>query len=408
MSQEQGAKTGFNMKKIQPRKTWDKVKFPLLVSAASLAGIIANEYVAPEYIADNAGLIKQKIGEWGYVATPWVERIVVDGVFGAIGYRSIENIIKHDTSNFLTRSKRWLKRAAFAGLTSATLIAAYPHIAGKIPITYIGSTPSDPEAQLIARTAISQSTSKLIGNGIRYHERNTKKPVSFKEDLEIRVNGALAHRDIHYNSHKITISKYPELKNYDFDYNLTLAVEAQESGGRIRARSKAGAGGNMQYMEGTAKDDGLTINRFLDERSDPEISIPKAVDRLARLTLKFKSTELALASYNAGEGKTDSLIKKYGFPNFWKLQQKYLTETQSYVPDILATRDLIINQSQYGLKFNGKKKMPCNNSLPVSKELRSIYDIANETMIPSEEITRCNPSLRNPNRVPKGYVLKLP
>ncbi len=352
------------MAKPKPQKSligrgWDRAKFPLLVTGLSAGGMIANEYIMPQIVADNAGIIQKKIGEWGYAALPWIERFVVDGALGATAYRSIENMVSHDTSGIFSRANKWFKRGAIIGALSAVAIAAFPYLVGKTPITYVSKKPTDTRAQIIARQSIEQSITKLTSTEIKYRERATNKPVTYKEDLEKRVRGALAHRDIHYAAYEAALKAYPALKDYPtFSPTLTLATEVQESGGQERIKSRAGARGPMQFMPGTAREEGLTVNRFIDERVDPKKSIPAAVYLLARYVLEYESVETALAAYNAGPNKTKRIIRRQGTSNFWRIMQDFKPETQDYVPYILATVDLMNNPTQYGLPIGYPLKIP--------------------------------------------------
>jgi len=75
-----------------------------------------------------------------------------------------------------------------------------------------------------------------------------------------------------------------------------------ESGFNPVARSYASAVGPWQFMRGTAKIFGLTVNSWVDERRDPYASTAAAAQYLKHLYGLFNSWPLAIASYNAGEG----------------------------------------------------------------------------------------------------------
>lgn len=105
-------------------------------------------------------------------------------------------------------------------------------------------------------------------------------------------------------------------------YDLALRVIQAESGGRVRARSKAGARGLMQLMPGTARAMGVR-NPY-----DPYQNIAGGMRYLGQLLRMFKGRkDLAVAAYNAGPGA----VKKYrGIPPY--------RETQRYVQRIIGTR----------------------------------------------------------------------
>lgn len=103
-----------------------------------------------------------------------------------------------------------------------------------------------------------------------------------------------------------------------------------------RAKSPAGAFGLYQLMPVTAKAQGLSLFPF-DERGDPEKSARAAATLLRRLHGMFDSWPLALAAYNAGEGRVRNTLKKSGATTFAGIADALPTETRLYVPKVLAT-----------------------------------------------------------------------
>ena len=109
-----------------------------------------------------------------------------------------------------------------------------------------------------------------------------------------------------------------------------------ESAFNPKARSPAGAEGMFQLMKPTAKRFGLST--FLpDERRNPEKSARAAASYLRFLYGRFGDWRLALAAYNAGEGRIDSILKKAGTRNYQDIVSRLPAETQLYVPKYEAT-----------------------------------------------------------------------
>ncbi|NNK80175.1 MAG: lytic transglycosylase domain-containing protein, partial [Flavobacteriales bacterium] len=75
-----------------------------------------------------------------------------------------------------------------------------------------------------------------------------------------------------------------------------------ESALRPTARSRAGATGLWQFMYGTAKENGLEITSYIDERKSPKASTEAACKYLKHLHGMYDDWNLALAAYNSGPG----------------------------------------------------------------------------------------------------------
>ena len=123
-----------------------------------------------------------------------------------------------------------------------------------------------------------------------------------------------------------------------------------ESGFSLTAFSTAKAVGPWQFMSYTARDYDLMINKYVDERRDPEKSTRAAVAFLSDLYAMFGDWHLAVAAYNAGGGKISKGIKNYNTNDFWELaQEQYLNgETKRYVPKLIAAIIIAKNPEKYG------------------------------------------------------------
>lgn len=122
-----------------------------------------------------------------------------------------------------------------------------------------------------------------------------------------------------------------------------------ESAFQNHARSRRGAVGLWQFISSTGRKYGLRVDRWVDDRRDPIRSTHAAVRYLKYLYSLFGKWDLALASYNVGEGKVLSRIKRSKTMDFWRLRRHLPRETREYVPAFFAVV-LIANQSdKYGL-----------------------------------------------------------
>jgi membrane-bound lytic murein transglycosylase D len=119
-----------------------------------------------------------------------------------------------------------------------------------------------------------------------------------------------------------------------------------ESGFNINARSVSAAVGPWQFLRGTARYFGLTVDQWVDERKDPEKATVAAARYLKHLYSIFGDWPLALASYNAGEGTVLRAIKAQGSTNYWDLRLP--KQTEDYVPQFMAALAISRDPVKYG------------------------------------------------------------
>ncbi len=125
-----------------------------------------------------------------------------------------------------------------------------------------------------------------------------------------------------------------------------------ESGFNPVAYSPARASGLWQFMPSTARSFGLRVDSWIDERRNPEKATKAAVSYLSALYKRFGDWQLAVAAYNAGEGKIQRGLEKYQAKNFWDLAAKdYLPlETKRYVPKLIAAIIIAHEPERYGFQ----------------------------------------------------------
>jgi hypothetical protein len=117
-----------------------------------------------------------------------------------------------------------------------------------------------------------------------------------------------------------------------------LAVALVESRFDPLALSPKGARGIWQLMPATAERYGLTAQPAHDQRTHPEAATRAAARYLRDLYQLFGDWKLALAAYNAGEGRVQRAINVAGVRDFDELARRGLLplETRRYVPAVLA------------------------------------------------------------------------
>ena len=115
---------------------------------------------------------------------------------------------------------------------------------------------------------------------------------------------------------------------------LAWLAEA-ESSLNPSARSPGGAEGLFQMMPSTAR--ALGLRTFLpDERTDAEKSARAAARYLRTLYGRFGSWPLALAAYNAGEGRVERELASRRASDFAGVASALPAHTRMYVPKVFA------------------------------------------------------------------------
>jgi membrane-bound lytic murein transglycosylase D len=130
-----------------------------------------------------------------------------------------------------------------------------------------------------------------------------------------------------------------------------------ESGYNPAAVSRAGAAGTWQFMPFTGQKYGLAQDWWVDERRDPYKATRAAAEYLAKLYGDFKDWHLAVAAYNAGEGKIGRALEGTGAGDFFELARRNAMldekarlkdETRQYVPRFLAVCKLMRHADKLG------------------------------------------------------------
>lgn len=193
---------------------------------------------------------------------------------------------------------------------------------------------------------------------------------------------------------------------------LDLAyIPLVESAFKPTAVSRAKARGVWQFMRGTALENGLNADWYLDERADPEKATRAAAKYLKTLFGMFEDWHLAMASYNGGPGRVKRALRRSGKDDFWALSAstKYLPrETRDYVPMILAAVIIAKNPAQYG--FAVQPIGPARTETIVVPPALDLRRVAEWAAVSVDDIQRLNPEFRRwTTPVKKGvYQLKVP
>ena len=182
-----------------------------------------------------------------------------------------------------------------------------------------------------------------------------------------------------------------------------------ESGFNAVAVSRAGAKGLWQFMVPTARRYGLRVDRWLDERLDPEKATVAAARYFKDLYAMFGSWQLAHAAYNAGESRVQRAINGAGSNDFWDLSGSphLRDETKAFVAAVQAAVLVGREPERYGLTVAAEP--PLRYDVVRTAPGTTLRRVATQSGVAEADLRQLNPQLRL-HQTPPGevYPLKVP
>lgn len=191
----------------------------------------------------------------------------------------------------------------------------------------------------------------------------------------------------------------------DFKY-LALAES-----GLANIVSPSGATGFWQIMKATAKENGLIVNKEVDERYHLTKSTKAACDYLNEAYEKFGSWTLAAASYNMGMTGLEKQMKRQNAQNYYDLLLN--SETSRYVFRISAIKEILENQKKYGFHVREKDlyALPPLQQVMLDSSVTNFAVYAEQLNINYKILKEYNPWLRQAyleNDDAWGYTINIP
>lgn len=209
-------------------------------------------------------------------------------------------------------------------------------------------------------------------------------------------------------------SYYMPIFQETFDrYNLPEELKAMaiiESALNPRAESRAGAKGMWQFMYGTAKQYGLHIDSFVDERMDPVKSADAAARYLRDAYDIFGDWNLAIASYNCGAGNVNRAIRRSGGSRaFWDIWPFLPRETRGYGPAFVGALYAMKYYKEHGMRPAAVELPVHVDTFKINKMLH-LRQVSEMTGAPLEQLKNLNPQYKH-EIIPgneREYILRIP
>jgi membrane-bound lytic murein transglycosylase D len=190
-----------------------------------------------------------------------------------------------------------------------------------------------------------------------------------------------------------------------------------ESGFNNNAYSKAAAVGMWQFMTSTARDMGMRVDWWVDERRDPVKSTGAAVRFIKGMKDQFGSLYLAAAAYNGGPGRVARGLERYadevensqGEDAFFILADKdYLrNETREYVPQLIAAALIAKEPEKYGMTLHPQPPFTYDSVMvPAATPLAAIAKATHSTV---DDLQELNPQILRGMTPPRvSYMMRVP
>ena len=183
-----------------------------------------------------------------------------------------------------------------------------------------------------------------------------------------------------------------------------------ESALNPRAYSRARAVGLWQFMYGTGKRYGLTINSLVDERRDPILSTYAAASFIKDLYDIYNDWILVIAAYNCGPGNVNKAIRRSGGKrNYWDIYYYLPRETRGHVPAYIAATYTMYYYREHNLHPRKIELPLASDTIMINEELH-LMQVSEVLGIPIKQLRDMNPQYRADVIPAKAgsYSLRLP
>jgi membrane-bound lytic murein transglycosylase D len=231
-----------------------------------------------------------------------------------------------------------------------------------------------------ARIRAGYAMKPLEGNLVTVHEQWFARNPEYMSRMMERARLYLYH-----------ITEEIEKRGLPTELALLPAIE---SAYQPYAASRAKAVGLWQFIAPTGRLYGLKMNWWYDGRRDVEAATQAALDYLEKLNKEFDGDwHLALAAYNAGEGKINRMMeynRQRGKPTDYQ-SLKLKRETINYVPKLQAMANIVADPKKYGVELADIPNTPYFTRVVTGSQV-DLGVVAKLTDLPLEDLQVINPA----------------
>lgn len=232
-----------------------------------------------------------------------------------------------------------------------------------------------------------------------------------KLDREIQVNAFWHSSTIlmikRANKWLPAIDSILKKNNVPTDFKYLAVIES----GLQNVTSPKKAVGFWQFLNGTARDFGLEVNKEVDERYHQLKATEAACLYLKEAHAKFGNWTNVAASYNMGMNGLNKSLKSQGAASYFDISIS--EEPARYIFRILALKEIMENPKDFGFYIPEKElyQQESTRTLIVDKSVTDWVEFSVQNGVSYQAIKRLNPWVRSKKlTVSKGnqYNLLLP
>ena len=187
-------------------------------------------------------------------------------------------------------------------------------------------------------------------------------------------------------------------------------LPAIESAFKPHAYSRARAAGLWQFIPSTGRLYGLQKNWWYDGRRDIVAATNAALNYLEKLNKDFDGNwHLALAAYNAGEGRimrARRYNRRKGRSDNYQNLRTLKPETLNYVPKLIAIANIVKDPAKYGLTLAPIKNKPHFDIVDVGSQI-DLAVLSKKSGVPIGDLYDLNPGFKRWATAPEGPFLLL-
>ncbi len=237
-------------------------------------------------------------------------------------------------------------------------------------------------------------------------------PLSYNEHVQNYIDIYSARKDMMGKMLGLSGYYFPIFEKALKSYNIPEEIKYLpiiESSMNPHAVSRVGATGLWQFMFATAKDYGLNMDNFVDERKDPIQASNAAAAYFRDAYEELGDWLLAIAAYNCGKGNVNRAITKAGSRDFWEIRRFLPMETRNYVPAFIAAVYVMNCPVNHQIKIQKSPFLRNTDIINVNRFV-SLSSLAEALNVDEEELSRLNPSykkkiINGTEEAPKRVIL---